>query len=53
MANPATDWRWEKAERSGWYPTVSIVRAPVLGAWEQVADSAAEALRETLRGITV
>lgn len=52
MANPATDWRWEKAGRSGWYPTVAIVRAPMLGAWEQVVDSAVQALRETIRGIS-
>jgi len=50
MANAAAEWRWGKAAHSEWYPGVSIVRAPWMGAWEQVADETARVLRTRLAG---
>lgn len=48
LGNAATEWRWESASRTGWYPSVSIVRAPRLGDWEAVAHAAGQAVNALL-----
>lgn len=48
MANPATDWRWQKGALSDWYPTVSIARSPRLGAWDELVGATADVLRDVV-----
>lgn len=51
LANHAAEWRWEKhPTASPWYPGMSIARAPALGAWEEAAGIAGEALRRQFSG---
>jgi hypothetical protein len=49
LANHAAEWRWEKhPTASPWYPGMFIARAPLLGAWEEAAGIARDALRRQL-----
>lgn len=48
MANAAAEWRWECELQTGWYPSVSIVRASRMGAWEDAADEVARVLVQKL-----
>ncbi len=51
VGNVATEWRWESGARTGWYPTVSIVRAPRLGAWGEAVDEVGRTLGRLLEGV--
>ncbi|NIF56189.1 tetratricopeptide repeat protein [Burkholderia sp. Ax-1724] len=44
----AADWRWfEDDTRSPWYAGATLVRQPRPGAWDEVADAVAKALRNS------
>ena len=43
----AADWRWfTGTDRSPWYPKARLVRQPRPGAWKEVAETIARALRD-------
>ncbi|WP_094779777.1 tetratricopeptide repeat protein [Paraburkholderia ribeironis] len=43
----AADWRWFDGDtRSPWYPGATLVRQPQPGAWSEVVEAVADALRD-------
>jgi hypothetical protein len=43
----AADWRWfTGTDRSPWYPKARLVRQPRPGAWQEVIETVAQALRD-------
>lgn len=48
VVNAAAEWRWECGDTTGWYPSMSIVRAPELGAWDDAVARAWGVLQNRL-----
>lgn len=48
IANAVAEWRWGRASQTEWYPAVSIVRAPRMGAWEDAVAEVAGVLRQKI-----